>query len=65
MNDYVSWTDWDNHYNKLWFFIAMKDQKYEGVYCKNFRRENYLTNDVSITAEFSVQSTCSKYNYMS
>jgi len=33
--------------------MAIKVQMYEGVYYKNFRQENCLTNDVSFTVEFS------------
>jgi hypothetical protein len=44
--------------------MAIKDQRCEGVYYKNFRWENCFTNDISITAEFSAQSRCSKHNYM-
>jgi hypothetical protein len=44
--------------------MVIKDQRYEGVYYKNFRQENYFTNDVSTTAEFSARSRFSKCNYV-
>lgn len=35
----------------MMIFLRIQDQMYEGIYYKNFRQENYFTNNVNITTE--------------